>query len=662
MTVPSGGFTLPAVTSMQSSARSTVRFGRFELDPVSGDLYRDGRTVRLQEHPRQVLVALLERPGELVTRDALRERLWKSDTFVDFEHGLNTAVKKARQALGDSAETPQYIETLARRGYRFVGPVGPPRDVPLQADPAESTSTPAVVPPQRTRRVVRGGLAAILIAAVAVTMWMTRRATREASPPDARANNSAPAHLAVLPLRVLTDGHESDYLGIGIADAITTRLANVRQIALRPSSAGLPFKDGQSDPTSIASRLKVQHLLLGTIQPVERSYRITVQLVRADGVAVWGSSFDERDSDLLQVQDHIADAVVAALRLELSPPERERLHAPYRTSPAAYDPYLRGRSLLVNYTEANMREAIGYFEQAARIDPEFARAHAGIATATAWFSVRYAHDAEALEWGKRADEEAHLALKLDSSLADAHLAIASAAGTLYGGFEWNVVLDRTATALSLDPSLDLAHVERMRAYYHLGLTEEARAEARLAKQVNPTPNVALDRIEVATELFAGEFATVAEKATSLLARTDAPAIRHYLGLARYYTGDAEGSRTLLASVTRGDRPDARSESALASVEAATGLRRQARAHIAEVLRGSDIDHHVAYSIGAALAQLGDTNASLRWLERAVDTGFPCLPMFERDTLLDPVRRDPVFQRLMDRLRAAREAQRRHRQS
>jgi len=486
----------------------------------------------------------------------------------------------------------------------------------------------------------------------AIAGWSLKPA--ESKKPGTENSNSAPAQLAVIPFRVLTDRTDSGYLGVGIADAITTRLAQTRQIALRPTSAVLPFNDAQSDPARIASALAVQHLLLGTIRPGDHNYRITVQLVGADGVAVWGATFDEPDLGLLQVQDRIADAVVAALRVEVSGLDRERLHARHTSNAAAYDLYLRGRSLLVNYTEANMHEAIGYFEQALELDPQFALARTGIATAAAWFSVRYAHGSEALVWGKRADDEAHLALKQDSSLADAHLAIASAAGTLYRGFEWNVVLDRSATALSLDPSLDLAHVERMRAYYHLGLSDEARAEGRLAKQINPMSNVALDRVEIATDLYAGDFSTVAVKATAMLARTDAPAIRHYLGLARYYLGDPAGSRKLLASVMRGDRPDARSESALASIEAATGMQREARTHIAAVLRGSDIDHHVAYSIGAALAQLGDRNDSLRWLDRAVDTGFPCLPMFESDTLLDPLRRDAGFVRLMDRLRTARE--------
>jgi tetratricopeptide (TPR) repeat protein len=402
----------------------------------------------------------------------------------------------------------------------------------------------------------------------------------------------------------------------------------------------------------------VQHLLLGSIQPGEQTIRVSVQLVRADGVAVWGRTFDEPRAALLQLQDRLAGHVVAALRVELSPPERARLHARYTNNPAAYDLYLRGRSLLVNYTEANMREAIGYFEEALRVDQDYALARAGIATASAWFSVRYAHEAEALEWGKRADQEARLALAADASLADAHYAIASAAGTTYGGFAWNIMLDRTAAALALDPSLDLAHLARMRAYYHLGLFDEARREGRLAQALNPSPNVEFARLEIVTQLIEGHFDSAIEHAETLLSQTDAPAARHYLGLARYYAGDVNGAREMLASVTRSGLPDTRAQASLASVEAAIGMRKEARARIARIVSGSDMDHHVAYSLGAALSQLGEPKASLTWLEQAADTGFPCYPWFERDTLLDPMRRQPGFVRLLDRLRAAHDQMRR----
>jgi len=642
-----------------------VRFGRFELDPSQGELYRDGRRVRLQEHPRQVLIALLERPGEVVTREDLRERLWKSDTFVDFEHGLNTAVKKARQALGDSAETPKFIETLARRGYRFIGQVDPldsraglgsDRGQTPDAAPT-SPATADMASRWATRRVLWLTVVLLLVAG-GIGLWIALRGGRTENPRP--LVHAAAAQLAVMPLQVLTESPtDSSYVGVGIADAITTKLAATRQIALRPTSAVLPFKDGQSDPARVAAALGVQHLLLGTIQPTDRTYRVSVQLVRADGVAVWGRTFDEPRAELLALQDQIAEQIASALRIELSPPERARLHVRYTNNPAAYDMYLRGRSLLVNYTEANMREAIGYFEKALALDRDYALARAGIATATAWFSVRYSHDNEALAWGKRADDEARRALEQDGSLADAHFAIASAAGTAYRGFEWKVVLDRSAAALSLDPSLDLAHLARMRAYYHLGLFDEGREEGRRAGNLNPSPNVERSRLEVALQLFGGDYKTAVEHATALVARTDAPAARHYLGLARYYDGDPKGGREMLASVMRRGSPDVRAQASLASLEAATGMRQEARARLAAVLRGPEMDHHIAYSAGAAFAQLGDSDASLKWLEQAAKTGFPCYPWFERDSLLDPVRSHPRFVRLIGHLREAHQQARRH---
>jgi predicted Zn-dependent protease len=192
----------------------------------------------------------------------------------------------------------------------------------------------------------------------------------------------------------------------------------------------------------------------------------------------------------------------------------------------------------------------------------------------------------------------------------------------------------------------------VRAYYHLGLFELAREEGRLEQQVDPTPNVEFSRLDVAADLFAGRYQPAIEKAKALLARTDAPAVRHYLGLALYYVGDGQGARETLASIRRGETPDARAQASLASVEAALGMHEQARARIAAVERGPDMDHHIAYSLAAAMAQLGDANASLTWLERAADTGFPCYPWFAKDPLLDPVRHDPGFVRLMERLRAA----------
>ena len=629
-----------------------VRFGNVEADVATGVLYRNGRVIRLQEQPRQVLAALLERPGEVVTRDALRDRLWNSDTFVDFEHGLNTAIKKVRQALGDSADSPQFVETLARRGYRFIAPVEPVVTAPDSpaAPPPVLPLPPPAVPEQATpRSVSRTALALLLVAGIGLAAWLVGVAG------SGERASSAPAQLAVLPLRVLAPQNEdSAYLGIGIADAITTRLANVRQIALRPTSAVLQYHDAQSDPARVAAALGVHHLLLGTIQQADNAYRVSVQLVRRDGVAVWGQSYDVPTSGLLRLQDTVADQVVTALRVELTGPERARLNVRHTDNPAAYELYLRGRTLLLNYTDANMREAIQRFEQALALDPDYALARAALAMSCAWFSVRYAYQADAVVWGSRAEAEARRALEQQALLGEAHLAIASAAGTLHRGFDWKTVLDETEIALALDQSLELAHVTRMRALYHLGLFDAAREEARLARALNPSPSVEMARLEVAILLFAGDFQSAIDHGSALRERSDLSAVRQYLGLARFYQGDVTGAREILASAMRGNQRDVgyvRANASLASIEAAAGMRESARGRIDAIESGTYIDHHVAYSLGAAWAQLGDPTAAMRWLQKAADTGFPCYPWFARDTLLEPLHREPKFQALMSRVEA-----------
>ena len=609
-----------------------LRFGAFEFDTIRGELYRNGTHIALQEKPRQLLAALLARRGEIAAREELRATLWGTDTFVDFEHGLNTAVKKVRKALDDSADSPQFIETLARRGYRFIAPV-------TVVDPD------VLAPVPRRNRALRW-LGLLVLAVTAAGIWLAQRHSASAGQP---ARSGAGTQLAVLPFRVLAvDSADLSYLGIAMADAITTKLANTRQVGLRPTAAVLPYKDHQTSTERIASALAVDYLLVGTIQPTERSYRFRVQLVGADGLAVWGRSYDAPRSAVLTVEDQVAEQIVTALRVRLSPPERARLHRRYTENAAAYDLYLRGRALLVAYTDANMREALRHFEEAVALDQDYALAHAGMATAAAWFSIRFAYESEALSWGKRAQEEARLALAQDPLLADAHLAMASAAGTLYGGFNWNAVLDGTREALALDPSLDLAHVVRMRAFYHLGRFAEATESGRLARAVNPSPNVEIDRLGVALHLYAGDYASAVAAGNVLVRETDAPTARHYLGLARYYRGDAAGARELLAAVKRAGKPDVRAQASLASIEAATGRIAEARSRAASIAAGSYMDHHVAYSLGATYAQLGDNRAALLWLRRAFESGFPCAPCFANDPLLNPIRAQDEFKKLISR--------------
>jgi serine/threonine-protein kinase len=470
--------------------------------------------------------------------------------------------------------------------------------------------------------------------------------------PVASAASASAPQLAVLPLRMVGESRGDEHLGVGLADSIITRLAAFRRIGLRSTAAVMGYADTAPDTAAIGKALDVGHLLYGTVQRSGDAYRINLQLVRtSDSAVAWARSYDVHHASLMTVHDTIAEEVAGALQLELPDPSRTPGRRRYAANAEAYDLYLHGRASLVNHTEKNMKAAIDYFERALLIDPEYAPARAGLAMAAAWHSIRYAEETAAIEWGARAEREAKAALAADPSLAEATLAMAGAAGTLYGAFNWPVVIAEATRALAIDPSLELAHIVRMRAFFHLGLFDRMAAEAREAYRLNPLGNVEIARLEVSESLFSGNYARARDQALAQLARgADSPAIRNYLGLAQFYTGDVAGARATLAAVQRGGRPDVRSQASLAGVEAAAGARDAARARAIAIEQGPYMDHHVAYSLGAAWAQLGDAAAAATWLQRAADTGLPCFPWVQRDPMLDPVRQSAEFVRLIEGLR------------
>jgi len=614
------------------------------VDLATGELRRNGVKQRIQEQPFRVLAMLLDQPGVVVTRERLRERLWPADTFVDFEHGLNTAIRKLRRALDDAAENPRYVETLARRGYRFIAPVtveAPEMPVPV----ASPESDPAQPQPARRWPWIPAIAVVLTIAVASIVVWTSRTAHRDADVPPAATNRSA--QLAVLPMRVLTEGENSTLMGIGIADAILTRLANVRSISIRPTSAILPFSAGGVDAAQAGRQLNVEHVLTGTVQRLGDVYRFNMQMLRvSDGAPEWGQQIDVRRSDLFTLEDQVSAQVVSVLQLRLSAVERERLSRRYTDNLAAYELYQEGRALLANYSDANLRQAMDRFRRALAIDPSYVLAEAGLAIASGIFSVRFAYEREALDWGRQAEEYAQRALARDPNLAEAHLALASAAGTLYRNFDWPVAVREARTALAMNPSLDLAHSAIARAYYHVGLFDESRAESDAAEQRIAGTNVEVTRVRLANQLLAGHFEEARQFAQPLVARSDAPAFRQYYGLATFYTGDAARGKAILAETRRNGAPDVRSQASLAGLQAATGEKADASRTIAGVLAAGYMDHHVAYSLAVTAAQLGNVPDAMKWLRQASDTGFPCYPWFATDRLLDPLRGEAAFQSFM----------------
>lgn len=532
------------------------------------------------------------------------------------------------------------------------------RELQAHADPSR---LPADVPhvhgatlgrPRSAARVWAAVVAISLLAAIAFVTplrnWLT--GTTAIVAPGAMQR----ASLAVLPLRIVdSPDAEAAHLGVGIADAIVTRLANVQSIRVRPTSAIASLEGRAIDPVAVAQQLQVDHVLTGTMRRDSDAYRFNLQLIRAaDAVLVWGRQIDVGQRALFTIEDQVTTEVVAALQLEMSSSERARLARSSAQNPVAYDEYLQGRALLANYSDSNLREAMNHFDRALEIEPNYRLAHAGLAMAAGTFSVRFAYEQQAADWGRRAEQYAARAMKEDANLAEAHLALASAAGTIYRDFDWSTVIREAQRALALNPNLDEAHSLLARALYHMGLLDLSEAESQRALETSGGTNVDVSRVYLYARLLGGHFDEAREMAETLTKRTNAPVIGQYLGLAFFYLGDRGRAQEVLANVRRPDgNVDTRSQASLAGVLAANGRRDEAERTIRAVLDSGYMDHHVAYALGAAYAQLGRPADAVKWLRSAADTGFSSYPWMQRDTLLDPIRSDSAFQGLLTVLRA-----------
>ena len=608
-----------------TTAGRRFRFGLFEFDGELLELSRQGRVISLRPQALKLLAVLLARPGELVSRDDLQRALWGGDTFVDFEQGLNHAVRELRAALGDAAESPRFVQTLPRRGYRFIAPV----EQLIHRETAPSTiaalTSPAQHPPPpiTNRWPLWTAGAAALVAGVVIAMFTLR------SEGTSRPYGS----LAVRPFTSSAD----PALGPGLANAISSRLGGQHSVSIRGSDRG------------------ATHVLEGDIAAAGSEIVVNARLRESDtGRAVWSERVAVRADRLFSVEDVIAEQVVSSLRLRLAAAEQERLRRRYTGNSQAYVEYLRGRAALAKYTPEGTREAIAAFESALRRDPQYVLARAGLAMAAADMYLRFSAPNEVDRWGERAEEEARATLALDSDLAEAHLARAAVARKRE--FDWQETVSAGRRALQLNPNLEQAHFFVAAAYYHHGYMEEAIIEMEKGRQLHGVDQIEPIRIEALVALFSGSFAPARARLEEV-SRLSSQAIGDtYLALAYFYSGSADRAVKMLETLSshRSASTSARASAALAGVLAASGRSDAARADIQRVLQGSYRDHHVAYSLGAAYTQLGQTDEADRWLRTAVDTGFPCLPFFERDPLLEPLRRRAQFADLLAYIRARRE--------
>jgi DNA-binding winged helix-turn-helix (wHTH) protein/tetratricopeptide (TPR) repeat protein len=628
------------------STSARYSFGVFEFDAGTLELRKRGLLVRVRPQSLKLLALILSRAGELVSRDEIRAARWGGDTFVDFDQGVNHCIKQLRGALGDDADSPRFVETLPRRGYRFIASVTihdprPASDEAVHVGPviapleqvvhAASESDGA----RRRPYLTRATILALSAAVIGLVLWLAVHPGL----PVAGAEADALRVIQVVPFESSPD----PAIGLGLAHEITNRLGRERGLTVRPVAGPRQTADAP---------LRLEGELSQDGDAVTMSARL---VERASGSVAWSQRFTFRAAEFFSVEDVIAERVSEALRLRAAAAQQGQLRRRYTNNAPAYTDYLRGRAAMAQYTPDGTRRAAEAFERALERDPEFTPARAGLAAAAADMYLRFAPAGDPEGWAERAEREARAALDMDPDLAEAHLARAAVARKRE--FDWETAIAASRRALVLNPTLDQAHFFIAAAYYHLGYMEEALLEMERGRRLGGPDLVEPLRIEALVALFSGRFAPAVAQLEEVSRRSSQPIGDTYLALGYYYSGNAARAEQMLESLSANPSAStaSRAGTALAAVLAARGDAAGARRRLDEVLARQYRDHHVAYGLGAAYAQLGDAERAGQWLRTAADSGFPCLVWFERDPLLQPVRGSASFAELLAYVRSVRES-------
>lgn len=645
-------------------ASRVIRFGVFEVDPRSGELRKHGIRIRLQDQPYQILAILLDHPGEIVSREEIRERLWPGDTFVNFDHSLNTAVMRLREALSDSSDNPRFIETIPRRGYRFIAPLGEypalrHEKVPIPAPEPIPFILKEEPPAQRApgwqdKLAVFAGasLGRLLLLALALLfsagamigagVWYFKR------PVFGSSQGRPIKSLVVLPLENLSGDREQDYFADGMTDDLIAHLAKIRSLRVISRTSAMGYKGTHRSLSDIARELHVDAVVEGTVLRSGNRVRITAELVQVStDTSLWADSYESQFGDVLSLQGQVVSAIVNEIRVKLTPEEQERLVAPRTVSAQSYENYLKGRYYWNKRSEEGLTKAIDYFQLAVKQDPRYALAYAGLADCYSIIGSAIVGTVPAADVAPKARAAAQKSLELDENLAEAQTSLA----TVRFNYDWDWAAAEKGfqRAIELNPSYATAYQRYSLYLIAMGHADRSIAEMNRARELDP--------LSISTNFSLGwrlYMARQYDPAIEQLRNTidmDPSFTLPHLVLGQAYeqkgrTDEAIAELQKAASISHDSPPIL---GVLGHVYGVAGKTADAEKILAQLGAESTQRYVSPFYIALVYAGLGENDKAIDNLEKAYQDRSNGVVFLKVDPQLDGLRASPRFQALLRRL-------------
>jgi TolB-like protein/DNA-binding winged helix-turn-helix (wHTH) protein/Tfp pilus assembly protein PilF len=631
---------------------SVVRFGTYEVSLQSGEVRKGGLRIRVQQQPMKLLEVLLEHPGEVVTREELRSRVWPNESFGDFDQALNIAIGKLRNALGDSAESPRFIETLPKRGYRFIADVSvvdtdtrSKRQEPvagdlLAAEPGHKIQRVGLAVRQQrrlrpTRRVI--GALALVLSLLIFFAWRFR--SHIPAPTGIRS-------IAVLPLENLSGDASQNYFADGMTDELITDLAQISALRVISRTSVMVYKGARKPLPQIARELNVDAVVEGTVLRSGEQVRITAQLIEAStDKHLWSQSYEGELRDTLALQNRVASAIADQIRINLTPREQAALKRAKAVNPEAYQSYLKGRYFWNKRTADGLKAALAYFNQAIEEDPEYAQAYSGLADTYALLGDWQYGVMSFKEALPKAKAAAIKALELDSSLSEAHTSL----GYSLRAFDWDFdsAGKEFRRAIEINPGYATAHHWNAMNLGLLGRPKEALVEMRKAENLDPL-SLIINADLAEFLLLTHSYDESVEQGRKIIEMDSTFAIGHkQLGDAYLLKQmDKEAVAELQKAVRlSGGSPICAADLARAYV--ASGKMNEAMKLLSDLEKRSNADLTNAPHIAMIYASMGNNDQAIHWLEKAYQERFN--PSILLRSGFDPLRSDPRFEEFMHRV-------------